>query len=283
MASYYCTVDYNHSSRVGASLAAFYTVPQFPDLRKQPKPQGHESAHAAPHAAMAAASNLHGIFSWFSSHNRSKSIGVSSMMSVESSPKAVISSDLPTTAIVPLEPPRIQPLSPCDSVQHPDGSCMQSCSASIPIVVRRRIFSLDKQNSVSIEDGSSHENSENEESKQQHGACKRLERIYDQRTWAMYSLITNARKRMAKCSVVQAATIQPMSDCATTGGGYCYPSFGPQQQHVSECSQCLPNNIVAEHDSYCREEEDEDDDEDTCSLTSYSWDYDMVFELEDYR
>jgi hypothetical protein len=68
-----------------------------------------------------------------------------------------------------------------------------------------------------------------------------------------------------------------MSDTAN-GGHYC-PLFG-QQNHTKECLQCLPHNIESENDSDCNEEED---DADTCSLTSYSWDYDMVFELEDYQ
>jgi hypothetical protein len=287
---YHCIVEVDHSKRVGAlSLAAFHTrpmLPQFPDLQKQQSPR-HDSANAAP---LAAASNLHGIFSWFGSHDRSKTtIGVPSMMSVESSPKVVMisSENLPTSAIVPLvQPPRIQPPQPPvgDSVQHPEGSCTQSCSASIPIVIRRRVFSLDKHQSVSLEEGASHESSENAEPRKEHGASKRLERIYDQRTWAMYSLITNARKRMAKCSIVQAASIQSMSDVGATTGGYQYPLLGPQQQQqqhnqLKERSRCLSHHIEPENDADCRE----DDDEDTCSLTSYSWDCDMVFELDDYR
>jgi hypothetical protein len=256
-----CAVD-KYSKRVGAPPAAFHTLlPMLPRFPVLPIPQTHQEAKLAPR------SNHRDIFSWFSSHDRSKTMGIS--MAFESS--LVASSDWQTSAVVQLESPRI-PSSSCHSQQHPVDSSVQSSSASIPIV-RRQSFLLEKEHSDASNDGS-YDSNDNAEYKE-HCASKRLERIYDQRTWAMYILITNARKRMVKCSVVQAASIQSMSD-----SGYSYSSFR-QHNHLKERSQCLPHNMEAENDSDYHEDE-KDDDEDTCLLTSYSWDKDMVFELEDF-
>jgi hypothetical protein len=260
MASNCCAVD-NYSKRVGAPPAAFHTLPMLPRFPVLPIPQAHQEAKLAPR------SNHRDSFSWFSSHDRSKTMGIS--MAFKSS--LVASSERQTTAVVQLESPRI-PSSSCHSQQHPVDSFVQSSSASIPIV-RRQGFFLEKEHSDSSDDGS-YDSNDNAEYKE-HCASNRLERIYDQRTWAMYTLITNARKRMVKCSVVQAASIQSMSD-----SGYSYSSFR-QHNHLTERSQCCPRNMESENDSDYHEDE-EDHDEDTCLLTSYSWDNDMVFELEDF-
>jgi hypothetical protein len=78
-----------------------------------------------------------------------------------------------------------------------EASCTSpQCSASIPFKVRRGSIQK-KQESVCTDDCSSGSDDDKLKS-----SCEQLKRIYDMRTWDMYTRITEARKRSKPPSVL---------------------------------------------------------------------------------
>jgi hypothetical protein len=152
----------------------------------------------------------------------------------------------------------------------------QPVSASIPIMIRRRSSLYRKQHSSSTAgterssgSGSTFWSNDEDNDEEESRINERLSRLYDQRTWDMFTLITTARqhnrmRRLPPATCISLHQQQPQPQQSLTTTAYERTSVNPQYS-----MRYSHHHVI-----------DDDDDEISCFSTDSS-EHDMVFDLDD--